>query len=176
VAAPPSSPLLGASLFQTIESASIVAANLIALYTLLNFLVLTPSKFVVRQVLQRCLWLHRFLIDSCVPSLQIRKVACITAMLVTILPLRHSCNASSCSLRTYFVGSKYYYGVCNCPNSSSLHYGNILSRAVFLGGAPPPFLLPFPCRSCFPLYVHISYYMPFNRLCFMFLGHLHAFM
>jgi hypothetical protein len=88
VAAPHSSPLLGASPWQTIESASIAVTGFTTLHALLCFLVLTLGKFVVRLVLQQCLWFHRFFNDSYVPSQQICEVAGITVVaMVAPLPL-----------------------------------------------------------------------------------------
>jgi hypothetical protein len=87
-------------------------ADFTALHVLLCFLALIPSKFVVRQVLQWCLWLHRFLSDSHVPSWQICEVVRIQRWLW--LPQRLS--ASLCSLLMVDSrGDRYNSGACDHP-------------------------------------------------------------
>jgi hypothetical protein len=82
--APCSSLLISTLLWQNIQSAGIALAYFTALLAFLYFLVLTPSRFIVQQVLLRRLWSHCFVSNCCVPSWQIYKVPSISKVAMAI--------------------------------------------------------------------------------------------
>ena len=55
-----------------------------ALLAFLNFLVLTPSRFIVQQVLLQRLWSHCLVSNCCVPSWQIYEVASISTVAMAV--------------------------------------------------------------------------------------------